>query len=84
MHVTTLGHPRAQDGKTALMVSAQDGHMEVARLLLDSKADIHAADKVPRSGPLWTGSSACAAAASRPTVEDHPHRWFEWLASQLV
>jgi hypothetical protein len=34
-----------------LYASAEKGHMEVARLLLDSKADIHAADKVPRSGP---------------------------------
>ena len=29
------------------MLSAQNGHLETARLLLDSKADIHAADTVP-------------------------------------
>ena len=61
-HVNTLCQPRVQDGWTALHASAQNGHIEVARLLLDSKADIHAATEVPRSGP----PPACAAAASRP------------------
>jgi hypothetical protein len=35
-----------QNGWTALIVSAQNGHLEVALLLLDSNADIHAASKV--------------------------------------
>jgi hypothetical protein len=30
-------------------MSAQDGHFEVVRLLLDSKADIHAATQVRRA-----------------------------------
>jgi ankyrin repeat protein len=38
-----------QDGFTALIVSAQNGHVEVVRLLLDSRADIHAANKVRRA-----------------------------------
>jgi ankyrin repeat protein len=29
-----------QDGTTALLLAAQNGHREVARLLLESKADI--------------------------------------------
>jgi hypothetical protein len=37
-----------QNGATALFVCAQDGHLEVARLLLDSGADIHTAIKVRR------------------------------------
>jgi ankyrin repeat protein len=41
--------PRAQDGWTALIYSASFGHVEVARLLLDSRADIHAAKKVRRA-----------------------------------
>jgi hypothetical protein len=30
-----------------MILSAQEGHVEVARLLINSKADIHAASKVP-------------------------------------
>ena len=51
-----------QDGVTALYMSAQNGHVEVARVLLESKADIHAASTVPRSGP----PPLLAAAGSRP------------------
>ena len=40
---------RAQAGFTALYVSAQNGHLEVARLLLESKADSHAAAQVPQA-----------------------------------
>ncbi len=51
-HVNTLlgppVNPRVQDGATALIWSAENGHLDVARLLLDSKADIHAANKVPQ------------------------------------
>ncbi len=43
-----LPHPRVQDGTTALIKSAQNGHVEVARLLLEGKADIHAATQVRR------------------------------------
>ncbi len=45
-HVTA-DRPRVQAGGTALIVSASNGNLEMARLLLESKADIHAADKVP-------------------------------------
>ncbi len=38
-----------QDGRTALIVSALNGHAEVVRLLLDSRADIHAATQVRRA-----------------------------------
>jgi ankyrin repeat protein len=38
-----------QNGFTALIKSAQNGHVEVARLLLDSRADIHAATQVRRA-----------------------------------
>jgi hypothetical protein len=39
--------PRVQGGRTALINSAQSGNLEVVRLLLESKADIHAASEVP-------------------------------------
>ncbi len=35
-----------QDGGTALIMSAQYGHLDTTRLLLDSKADINAATQV--------------------------------------
>ena len=38
-----------RDGWTALILSALNGHVEVARLLVDSRADIHAANKVRRA-----------------------------------
>ena len=41
-------HPRVQCGWTALIWSAMNGHVEVARLLLEGKADIHAAAQVRR------------------------------------
>jgi hypothetical protein len=47
----TTGAP-TQHGATALISSAQNGHVEVARLLLLSKADIHAADWVSRISAL--------------------------------
>ena len=50
-HVTPSNCPRWQDGWTALIMSAQNGHVEVARLLLESKADIHAATQVPQAKP---------------------------------
>jgi hypothetical protein len=68
--VTLPCHPCEQGGWTALIQSAQNGHLEVARLLLDSKADTHAATKVPRSAlpPL----AIFPAAASRPLNRDPP------------
>jgi hypothetical protein len=40
-----------------MIASADSGHVEVARLLLNSKADIHAASKVP-SAAQGTGMRA--------------------------
>jgi ankyrin repeat protein len=37
---------RAQDGLTALIAAAQNGHTGVVELLLDNKADTNAATKV--------------------------------------
>jgi hypothetical protein len=45
-----------------MIVSAAEGQLEVVRLLLDSKADIHAADNVPQSAR----PPQCPAASSRP------------------
>ena len=36
----------------ALLLASDNGHLEVARLLLDSRADIHAADKVHPHRPF--------------------------------
>ncbi len=36
----------SQDGNTNLLAAAQNGHLEVVRLLLEHKADIHLANKV--------------------------------------
>ena len=41
MHIVVL-----QDGRTALMVAAQDGHREVVELLLQHGADVNAEDEV--------------------------------------
>ena len=38
--------PRVQIGGTALIVSAQGGHVEVVRLLLEKGANVHAAAQV--------------------------------------
>ena len=35
-----------QDGRTALMVAAQEGYLEIVVLLLDCGIDINAGDKV--------------------------------------
>jgi hypothetical protein len=35
-----------QDGRTALMMAANNGHLEVVRLLLEKDADIQAKDEV--------------------------------------
>jgi hypothetical protein len=40
----------SQDGSSALCRAAHKGHVEALRLLLQSKADVNAADKVPCSG----------------------------------
>ncbi len=52
-----------QEGWTALIVSAQYGHLDTARLLLDSKADINAATTVrPRSSVRITTEPRVSAA----------------------
>jgi ankyrin repeat protein len=38
-----------QDGNTVLMLAARNGHVEVSQLLLNSKADVNAADQVRAS-----------------------------------
>jgi ankyrin repeat protein len=40
--------PFLQDG-TALVLASQEGHVEASQLLLESKADVNAADKVHAS-----------------------------------
>ena len=40
-----------QDGRTALTCSAENGHVDITQLLLESKADVHAAENVPPSPP---------------------------------
>ncbi len=44
-------HPAAprQDGFTGLMLASAAGHEAVARLLIEHKAEVDAADKVPRA-----------------------------------
>ena len=37
-----------QDGRTAIIQAAQDGHLEVVKLLLDKGADVNKADEVIR------------------------------------
>ncbi len=41
--------PPPQDGWTGLILASQNGRADVVRLLLDSRADIHAATKVGRA-----------------------------------
>jgi hypothetical protein len=41
--------PICQHGNTALMLAAWYGHVEAAQLLLESKADVNAANKVRTS-----------------------------------
>ncbi len=50
-HVTFHYHQNMQDGFTALIGSATNDHLEVVRLLLDSKAEIHEASKVLQFTP---------------------------------
>ena len=50
-----------QDGWTALITSAQNGHVDVAQLLLESKADIHEATQVPQA--------TCTKPANMPTLK---------------
>ena len=46
MHPRPHPHPLSQDGVTGLYKAAQNGHLEVVRLLLDSRADPNRADEV--------------------------------------
>ena len=39
----------AQDGSTPLHFAADNGHVEVARLLINHKANVNAVNKVPSS-----------------------------------
>ncbi len=67
-----MTHPAVttQNGATALIAAAQSGHVEVARLLLESNASIHAADEVLP----WTKPSPRALADSRSFIaESTPH-----------
>ena len=50
---TTLAPPATQNGTTPLFIAAQNGHLEVARLLLASGAKVDAAQQV--CGGLWAG-----------------------------
>jgi hypothetical protein len=45
-HLLLPQHHVWQDGFTGLYLASQNGHREVVRLLLDSKADANLADKV--------------------------------------
>ena len=47
-----------QNGTTALIVAAQQGHIEVATLLLDRKANIESANKVSYDRVGWVGRTA--------------------------
>ena len=38
-----------QDGTTPIYMAAQDGHVDTVRVLVESKADVNAADSVPSS-----------------------------------
>ena len=40
------GGPGCQDGDTGLIMAAQEGHVEAARLLLEHKADVNKTNKV--------------------------------------
>ena len=35
-----------QDGQTAVLIAAKNGHTEMMKLLLEAKADVNVADKV--------------------------------------
>ena len=53
-------HRARQDGTTGLIPASKNGHLEVVRLLLDSKADANLADKVqPHHAPFPAGRRAC-------------------------
>ena len=53
-------HRARQDGTTGLILASMNGHVEVVRLLLDSKADANLADEVqPHHAPFPAGRRAC-------------------------
>ena len=53
-------HRARQDGCTGLILASNSGHVEVVRLLLDSKADANLADEVqPHHAPFPAGRRAC-------------------------
>jgi hypothetical protein len=54
-----------QDGSTALMIAAGNGHLEVAQWLQQAGADIHAKDKVSRAFFLATGMRLIACMVKR-------------------
>jgi hypothetical protein len=51
-HLCLLHHRAWQDGFTGLFLALQNGHLEVVRLLLDSKADANLANKVQPLPPF--------------------------------
>ncbi len=52
----------AQDGATGLFIAAEEGHLEVVRLLLDSRSDPNAADKVRgHTAAPWRAHAVSAA-----------------------
>ena len=50
-----------QDGSTALLVAAQEGHCEIVRMLLGAKADVNMKNNVSES---WSCDGGCALAES--------------------
>ena len=54
-----LAHARAQNGYTALMYAADNGHTDCVRLLLNSGADKSAKNKVCIVGPPRLQFGAC-------------------------
>ena len=49
-----------QDGWTGAILAAQNGHLDVVRLLLDSRAHVHAATTVRASARTRAGTGARA------------------------
>jgi hypothetical protein len=47
-----VSQPRVQTGLTGLFMASMNGHLDVVRLLLDSKADANLADQVPAPGAI--------------------------------
>ncbi len=61
-----------QDGRTAAMAAAQNGHLDVVRLLLDSRAHVHAANTVRASARIRAGTGARAPGRMSRAAEHGP------------